>query len=76
MSITTYVFIVHFQWLKFNLISKWVAKDLVYARATMIKMPHQIVMVTMVLVFLSSEYNLKKEKKLSAHEIQNGFLPT
>jgi len=42
----------------------------------MIKMPHQIVMVTMVLVFLSSEYNLKKEKKLSAHEIQNGFLPT
>ena len=42
----------------------------------MIKMPHQVVMVTMVFVFLSSEYNLKEEKKLSAHEIQNGFLPT
>lgn len=42
----------------------------------MIKMPHQIVMVTMVLIFLSSEYNLKEEKKLSAHEMQDGFLPT
>lgn len=33
-------------------------------------------MVTMVLIFLSSEYNLKEEKKLSAQEIQNGFLPS
>ena len=42
----------------------------------MIKMPQKIVMVTMVLIFLSSEYNLKEEKKLRAHEIQNGFLPS
>lgn len=42
----------------------------------MIKISHKIVMVTMVLIFLSSEYNLKKEKKLSTHEIKNGFIPS
>lgn len=34
MSIAPHILIVHFKQLKFNLISKWLTKDLAYSRAT------------------------------------------